>query len=73
MINCIKNLFKDIKKRLTKPTVINNATYGEQDKNGVAAIYIDGKDTNIGISLFDKDDVEKLQEIGKQIHHENGL
>lgn len=69
MIKFIKNIFKSGK---NKSDSIHSITCGEQDKDGFADTYVNGKKTNVRLLLCDKEDVEKLQKISEQIHKENG-
>lgn len=52
---------------------IHSITCGERDKDGFADAYVNGKKTNLRLLIWDREDVEKLQKIGKQIHKENDI
>jgi len=71
MIKFIKNLISGIKRKLTKSAVIPSITYGERDKDGFVDIYVNGKNTNVRLLLGDREHVERLQKIVKEIHKKN--
>ena len=71
MVKWIKNLFRSRNKQLTKPAVIHSITCGERDKDGFADTYVNGKKTNVRLLRWDREDVERLQKIGEEIHKNN--
>jgi len=71
-MNWIKRLFS--KKKTAEQcgihVVVDSFTCGDRDENGFADLYVNGKETNTRLLLWDKEDVEKLQAIAEKIHDE---
>jgi len=54
----------------TIPFVVDSITCGEVDDKGYVDTYVNGKKTNVRLLLWDKQRVERLQEIGKKLQEE---
>jgi len=71
-MNWIKYIFsKKYRKQCAISGVVGSITCGTPDEKGFADLYLDGKETNTQLFLWDKKEVEELQEIGRKIHEEN--
>lgn len=66
-----KWLFGAQKQQCNIHDVIHSITCGEPDKDGFADAYVNGEKTNVRLLLWDREDIERLQKIGEQIHKEN--
>jgi hypothetical protein len=70
-MNWIKQLFrKKAEKQSAISGVVDSFICGEQDEKGFACLYVNGEETNTKLLIWDKEEVERLQEIGKKIHNE---
>ena len=72
-MNILKRLFtkKNKSSNDLSHSVMQNITCGMRDKNGFADTYVNGNKTNVRLLLFDKEEVEKLQKIGAEIHNKS--
>ena len=66
-----KWLFGTRKQQCNIHDVIHSISCGERDEKGFADTYVNGEKTNVRLLLWDKEEVERLQKIGEQIHKEN--
>ena len=66
-MNWFKKMYLKATGNLPISDVIHSITCVKTDKKNICDVYINGKETNIQLGVFDKDDVEKLQKIRRNI------